>query len=493
MRVAERLAPWVLLAVSGTIRLVALEIRPLHHDEGSNAIFVMRLVEGGGYIYDPSNYHGPLLFYLSALSVTLFGATTWALRLVPALLGTMMAPLMWGLKDEIGRRGAFVAGLLLAVSPSMVYYSRDAIHEIYLAALTLLLVVAMARGLRSGGLFWFAVMGAAAGGMVGTKETAALVFAALLIGLAVSRGAGLPRPNGRHLVAAAGLFTLVVVLLYTHFLTDAGRLSGLVRALEPWGRRAVEPTGHEKPWWYFPGILAFEEWAVCAAALLALIICLRGGSRFARFALGWGAALLVVHSLVPYKTPWLVLNIVLPLAIAGGEGVGRLLAYTSRFGEVSWLAAVSRPATASRRFVSRVVPVTLAIVFIMTGLRAFEVSFLRYDDPGISLVYVQTRREALGLVGRIEEFADRSGRGRHTVVDIVSPDYLPLNWYLRDFERVSYYGTPIETPNGDVIIAGLDDAGEVARRLEGGYSREEFELRPGVRLVLFIREERSDL
>ena len=114
---------------------------------------------------------------------------------------------------------------------------------------------------------------------------------------------------------------------------------------------------------------------------------------------------------------------------------------------------------------------------------------MRYDDPGASpLVYVQTRRDALRLVSRIEEVATRDPEGRSVGIQILSPDYLPLNWYLRDFDNVGYFGKPIDRPEGSMIIARSDAADEVATRLEGVYRREEYDLRPGVRLCLFVRE-----
>ncbi|MFQ5878358.1 MAG: flippase activity-associated protein Agl23 [Acidobacteriota bacterium] len=484
MRVGERLVPWALLALSGALRLAALDLRPLHHDEGSNAIFVMRLLEEGAYRYDPSNFHGPLLFYLTALAIGLLGDTTWAFRIAPALLGTALAPMAWGLKDALGRPGAASAGLLLAVSPSMVYYARDNIHETYLVFFTLLLVVAVARGLRrdgargpspAGRAAWIAAAGGAAAGMVATKETSALILLALGAALLLSGGAGLKRPDRRQVVWALAAFVLVSSLLYSHFLADPAGLLGPFAAIGQWGRRAVAASGHEKPWWYFAALLAREEWAVLAGALGAAGLAARPGRRFARFLLLWGAGLLVVHSLIPYKTPWLGLNIILPLALAGGGAFGRLL-----------VASASRPRRA-------VAAAALAIPVSLSAWRAASLCFARFDDPASPLVYVQTSRDALRLVAAIEAAAARDPRGRSMPIDIVSPDYLPLNWYLRRFERVAYYGGRVPGPRADVVIARADAAEAVAARLGPGFAREEYDLRPGVRLILFVRRGGPDL
>src|SRR5206468_152707 len=201
--------PGLLLALAAARRLPRLDVRPLHHDEGTNVIFLLRLMRDGMYQYDPSNYHGPLLYFLSVVPFLLFGTTTVTLRIVPAILGTLMAPLPWLLRRELGRAGAIAAGVLLAVSPSLVYYSRDNIHEIYLVFLTLALVAAAVRGAASGRKAPVVLAGMAAGGIVATKETACLTFLALAAGLALSRGAGLGRPRRRAALMFLGAACLV--------------------------------------------------------------------------------------------------------------------------------------------------------------------------------------------------------------------------------------------------------------------------------------------
>ena len=61
-------------------------MKPPHFDEGINGWFVDQMMKNGFYSYDPTNYHGPLHFYVLFLSQTLFGRHIWALRL-PVVLG----------------------------------------------------------------------------------------------------------------------------------------------------------------------------------------------------------------------------------------------------------------------------------------------------------------------------------------------------------------------------------------------------------------------
>src|SRR5436309_11561451 len=232
---AERAAPWLLLLLAAALRLPRLDLRPLHHDEGTNVIFLLRLMNEGTYQYDPSNYHGPLLYFFSVVPLLLFGTTTVALRIVPAILGTLMAPMPCLLQKELGRAGAVAAAVLLAVSPSLVYYSRDNIHEIYLVFLSLALVTAAVRGAASGRVAPFVLAGMAAGGMIATKETACLTFLALAAGLVCSRGAGLARPRAAAALAFLGAAGLVAVALYSDLFTDPGALARPIEAIRLWG------------------------------------------------------------------------------------------------------------------------------------------------------------------------------------------------------------------------------------------------------------------
>ena len=462
---AARAAPWLVLGLAAALRLPRLDLRPLHHDEGTNVIFLLRLMNEGTYQYDPSNYHGPLLYFFSVVPLLLFGTTTVALRIVPAILGTLMAPMPCLLQKELGRAGAVAAAVLLAVSPSLVYYSRDNIHEIYLVFLSLAL----------GRVAPFVLAGMAAGGMIATKETACLTFLALAAGLVCSRGAGLARPRAAAALAFLGAAGLVAVALYSDLFTDPGALARPIEAIRLWGGRGLHADGHGKPWWYFAGVLGRDESVILTAGVLGAALALWRRDRFGVFLAGWAGAILLAYSSLPYKTPWLLLNGVLPLALLGGRAIHGRPGVAPPSGRIRWLVLLAFAAGAAA-----------------SARRAYDLSFVRYDDDRASqLVYVQTRRDVNRLVRRIEDFARRRPEGRGVTIEILSPDYLPLNWYLRDFTQVGYYGTVIESPGAPIVISRADAADRVAGLLGPGYTRAGYALRPGVDLVLFLQDDRA--
>ena len=65
--------PWLILALAAFLRFFLLGIKPPHFDEGINGWFVDQVMKNGFYRYDPTNYHGPLHFYV----LVLFAEFVW--------------------------------------------------------------------------------------------------------------------------------------------------------------------------------------------------------------------------------------------------------------------------------------------------------------------------------------------------------------------------------------------------------------------------------
>jgi len=141
------LAVLAIFAAALALRLVALDLRPPHHDEGVNGWFVEHMHRDHYYRYDPANYHGPSYFYVLWAARELFGFGILALRLPNALIGAALCLLPVALRRELGAFRCLAACALLACSPSLVYYARDAIHETLLAALGLVVAVGGFLGL----------------------------------------------------------------------------------------------------------------------------------------------------------------------------------------------------------------------------------------------------------------------------------------------------------------------------------------------------------
>src|SRR5215204_5464037 len=134
----------VLITISATaLRFAILALKPLHHDEGVNGWFLTNLFRDGEYKYDPANYHGPTLYYISLAFAKVFGLETFSIRASVAVWGVLLVILTFFLRRRIGKIGSLFAALFLALSPGMVYISRYFIHEMFFVFLSLAIVVAI--------------------------------------------------------------------------------------------------------------------------------------------------------------------------------------------------------------------------------------------------------------------------------------------------------------------------------------------------------------
>ena len=198
--------PFIGVILLGAIlRYWGLGDKPLHHDESLHAYFSLQLfhdMENWSSCFNPSvtcyRYdpllHGPFQFHAIALTYWIsqmlhapdFGVNTFTVRIPAATLGTVIVGLPYFLRDYLGKWGAWLACLLLAVSPSMVYFSRFAREDIYMACFTLVLVVGILRYVRDRKMRWLIVAALGFAFSYATKEATFLtiaVFGSFFVGL----------------------------------------------------------------------------------------------------------------------------------------------------------------------------------------------------------------------------------------------------------------------------------------------------------------------
>jgi len=99
------------------------------------------LFREGIYKYDPTNYHGPDLYYFALAFSKVFGLNTISVRASVAIFGVLTVFLAFFLRKYIGKIGSIAAALFLALSPGMVYISRYFIHEIIFIFFSLGIVI----------------------------------------------------------------------------------------------------------------------------------------------------------------------------------------------------------------------------------------------------------------------------------------------------------------------------------------------------------------
>jgi uncharacterized protein (TIGR03663 family) len=120
----ETLLVVLILAVALVSRFYDLGARAMSHDEINHVVMSFGLYSGTGYQYDPM-MHGPLQFHMIALSYALFGDNDFTSRIPAAVLSiAAIIVALYAFGRYLGRTGALVAGLLIIISPLMLYYAR---------------------------------------------------------------------------------------------------------------------------------------------------------------------------------------------------------------------------------------------------------------------------------------------------------------------------------------------------------------------------------
>ena len=629
-------------AIAAFLRFYWLGLKPFHHDEGVNGFFLKTLFDKGTYAYDPANYHGPTLYYISLAFAKVFGLETVPVRSSVAIFGVLTVVLALFLRRYIGKAGALSAALFLALSPGMVYISRYFIHEMFFVFCSLAIVVAVLFFIdqRRSGIFaniWMVIIllvafmpsalnlasalggenkaalwafraaffivesvlvffvmrmllswdsgrpiylllaSAAAAMLFATKETAFITLGTMLIAIfcvwlwrGIAAGELFVK-RSIWIIAAVHIAAVLVIIgykdkfieggqwFYANFLGPGrpqeafafyGIVSLAVAALTAWAvflyfYRTENETSLEEDgslnWQTFRpalgsgsdlilmsaavaavfiylnvlffssffsyaegvqkafeayaiwtktgnkdhtqnGLLGYVRWGLKVEAPLLLLApvgaavsLLKAKHRFAIFSAFWAFGLFAAYTIIPYKTPWLALSFYLPMCLIAGYGINEFVT--------------------SRRMPLKVLGVALgAIASAVLAYQAYSINFVRYDDEEMGYVYAHTKRQMLDLVAKIDHYADKSKEGKNATIEIVSPDYWPMTWYLKEYEHANFHGSLIDANTAEMIIAKKDaqDA-EMLRRYSAFYRFDGvYPLRPGVDLVLLVRKDIAD-
>lgn len=515
-----------ILAGGAVFRLADLANRPMHCDEAVHGIKFGRLLEEDSYVYNPREYHGPSLNYLTLPIAWAAGAervtevTETQLRLVPAVLGILLIGLPWLLRRELGLTAMLGAAVLTALSTAMVFFSRYYIQEMLLVAFTLLAIAAMWRwarfldgsnedgsgsatenrpcepandcaaraetiprdantGMESGTVgrlrairagFWLFVLGAAIAMMHASKETCVLALAAMAAA-GVLTLPGFWRAGWKRCVFSVLLVVLVAAAVSAVFFSSFGKNpSGIVDSYSTYFHYLGQASGegsvgrHVQPWHYYFRNLFW--WPA--------------GSRGF-----WSEGFIAVLALVGMT------------AAAAGKGLDprqrrfalflsiytvlltliySVLPYKTPWCSLSFLSSMILLAGIGAAALLRSLPgvvlktlggVVLAAFSAHLGWQAYQASFVFYEHPRNPYVYSHTTDDVPMLVERIRQVAAHHPDGTAMYVQAICPDhdYWPLPWCLRDFSTVAWLDTIPGGPPALLIITQPEMEKELLRYL----------------------------
>ena len=262
----------LILLATIALRFYALDLKLFHHDEAIHAWFSYKLLTEGTYIYDPM-YHGPFLYYVTAGIFSLLGDSDLVGRLIPALLGTLLVPLLYPIYKlgYLDRKQTLIAALFLAVSPNMVYFSRFLRNDIFIAFFTMVLLVALLYYFERHKMRYALIAGAAIGLGMTAKENMpiiVLIFGVYLLYLVWTRKVRLPTHWVRDLALGALVTVGIMAVLYSSLGAHPEVLmDGWLRAIEHWTSMHQAQRLGGPPYFYILLFILYEVPILILAAV----------------------------------------------------------------------------------------------------------------------------------------------------------------------------------------------------------------------------------
>ena len=277
------------------------------------------------------------------------------------------------------------------------------------------------------------------------------------------------------IAAIATVFVYISVLFFTSFFTYADGVNKALESYTIWTKTGSKDHTQNGMFAYLKWGMKVESPIMILSLLGALVALLKGKHRLAMFTALWAFGLFAAYTIIPYKTPWLALSYLMPMCIIAGYGLGELI--SSKKIELK---------AAGYAFV--------VIGTAMLAYQTYQLNFVRYDDEEMVYVYAHTRRGFLDLVSQIEHYSDKSGKGKDATIEIVSPDYWPMTWYMLKYGHANFHGALVDASTSEMIVAKKNDQdAAVIQKYSAHYKFVGvYPLRPGVDLMLLVRRDLAE-
>nr|MBC7244914.1 glycosyltransferase family 39 protein [Chloroflexota bacterium] len=498
----------LILALALALRLFALGRWPLLEQEAALTLAAWRFARG---LPASLRGHSPLLFHLNALLFFLTGGSDSQARLWCVLFGSLLVLLPYGLRRYLGRIGALASALLLAISPSFTYFSR-AVEGSVIAAFAALGLLVVFMGYLEERRTWhipaavvLVMLALLAGPLSYTVLTLWLTFPIFLRIRArftkdrlldevrqVWRDAFADSSPWRWALTLAALLFLVFGLA---FLYNPLGLQLTLDQLGQWLGGFVFLG--QSPWYRALLLLFFYESLALFCGLAGFLLERKRCDTFTLLLRYWVVFALLFTIVPGYRPPNSVLLVLLPFVLAAGQAIERtwrglqvamkepvfwvLVALSMVISAAVFMQLVSYLTVAVSVYLLRIAALVIfmvsayALFWSMAGseipLRAASLSlllllFLMLVRTGVRLNYIQARDPREPIVGtttspEILELAEQAAEmSSHLEGDPRAMNWLvderleiPLGWYLRDFEQVSYSSRmPAELEGAGVIL-----------------------------------------
>ncbi|MCK5862701.1 MAG: TIGR03663 family protein [Candidatus Hydrogenedentes bacterium] len=512
-----------ILCMAAMLRLPRLELRPVHGDEANQVMKTGVLFEKGEYKYDPHEHHGPTLYYFTLPVLWISGVSSFSestithYRIVTVLFGLFTLLLLWPMREALGSGAMLWAALLLAVSHVMTYYSRYYIQEMLLVCFTQAVFTTGWRLWHTPKIRWAILLGIALGLVHSTKETSAfiafslagaiiatLVYTRLRDGYPIKKQFRTLKNNGilSYTAISCSAALLVSVVLFSSFFTH---LRGPLDSLLTYTHYLTRAEGagsiavHDKPWYYYLSLLTYTyrqvgpRWSEALTLVLAGIgaiaalwptaskhrsedTTLKQALTFKRFLTFYSLLIVLIYSLIPYKTPWNLIVFYHAAALLAGIGASTLV----QMGR--W------------RIIQSIICLILLTGTAHMAHQNYQGNFIYPADARNPYVYAHPSTALHRLTTRIKDISAVSPSSTALHINVIRPDgdYWPLPWYLRQYSRVGWWHHIPKSPDAAIILAAPELYEILQERLGDEYLVEFHALRPGILLHTYIRRDLWD-
>jgi len=278
-----------------------------------------------------------------------------------------------------------------------------------------------------------------------TKETSIITFSAAILALVIVYLLDKELRNNFHFSKIDfSIFTLttisVSILFYSSFFTNS---QGIVDSILTFGNYFSKAGGnseqinavHNHPWFYYFDLMLFSKTNLILFTQIPLFIFTIIGiyfsftktsilrkQNFFRFISLFSIAQAIVYSLIPYKTPWLVLNFWVGFIILSGYGIITLFQMLN---------------SDNYRVIFTLL---ITLIFMHNVYQTYVTSFKYPYQPENPFTYSQPTSDVISIADEVIAIADASPSGNKTPISVIAKDsdYWPLPWYLRKFKNIAW-------------------------------------------------------
>ena len=446
---AEHLGWYIVAAYALITRTIALGARPLDAAQATDALTALLIAQ-----------HGRAAFALSDTSwVTILqgwifaaiGASDATSRIVVTLCGLLLIATAFALRPVLGRAGALAFAALIAISPSVAYFSlggSTAIASIAFMMIAIAIAESMRRRpsvLRAAGLGVAIALWLTAD-PIGYVTASAMVVSLIFVGVA-----DVVRIDHRRLrlrvwwvrrrvlvivcaVVAIGLWIVLTTAFFHRPLVSSVVYYFHAAFVPP--SIAVQHAIHR-----MTPILLFYEFIVVALAIIGAfaIVSRRIGDRFAAWSVVWAIVSLAIFASVSANHADAVVAIILPLALVGAYAVD-WMHRSERWNSIRYAIAAA---------VALTLYVQIATNFVYPAPDTSEAPWRRH-----ALLFWSEPATSIRTVKECERARNAAPPGARAFI----PDDAPqVQWYLRDF-------TQTESPaDANIVVTiGKTESGAVA-------------------------------